>query len=185
MNKLLLLAAASSLTFAGCGSETRGAEEIPQTNQEMRSTPEPVAIPAPAAMEPEPVLVEPDANGEIIILVDDLMSYSVSRMQVRAGELVRIVLRHEGRLPVESMGHNIVFLKAGVDANAFALSAVTERDNGYLPLNSEASVLAASELIGGGQETVVEFTAPGPGTYTYVCTWPGHYLMMRGEMVVS
>ena len=30
----------------------------------------------------------------------------------------------------------------------------------------------------------VEFTAPAEGEYTYVCTFPGHYMMMQGTMRV-
>jgi azurin len=35
-----------------------------------------------------------------------------------------------------------------------------------------------------GQSEVISFTAPEPGDYPYVCTFPGHAQLMRGVMKV-
>ena len=40
-------------------------------------------------------------------------------------------------------------------------------------------------VIGGGESATVEFVAPEPGTYTYICSYSGHWYMMKGEMVVK
>ena len=41
------------------------------------------------------------------------------------------------------------------------------------------------ELVDHGEEEVIEFTAPTePGIYPYICTFPGHALLMRGMMHV-
>jgi azurin len=41
-------------------------------------------------------------------------------------------------------------------------------------------------LIDHGKEQVIEFTAPTkPGDYPYVCTFPGHHLLMRGVLHVK
>ena len=46
--------------------------------------------------------------------------------------------------------------------------------------------LAASKLIDHRQEEVLEFTAPTqPGDYQFVCTFPGHHILMRGVMRVK
>ncbi|MGH7283704.1 MAG: plastocyanin/azurin family copper-binding protein, partial [Polyangiaceae bacterium] len=29
------------------------------------------------------------------------------------------------------------------------------------------------------------FTAPGPGKYPYICTYPGHYMTMKGTLEVT
>ncbi|MEJ6621516.1 MAG: plastocyanin/azurin family copper-binding protein, partial [Opitutae bacterium] len=47
-------------------------------------------------------------------------------------------------------------------------------------------VLAHTKLLGPGESEVVKFKAPNkPGVHQFVCTFPGHYAMMRGIMVVS
>ena len=37
-----------------------------------------------------------------------------------------------------------------------------------------------------GQEQIIEFTAPSvPGAYQYLCSFPGHHLIMRGTLIVT
>jgi azurin len=46
-------------------------------------------------------------------------------------------------------------------------------------------ILWSSKLIDHGKEQVIEFTAPTkPGDYPYVCTFPGHHMLMRGMLHV-
>ena len=48
-----------------------------------------------------------------------------------------------------------------------------------------ADVLAATKLVDHNREEVLEFTAPAtPGDYPYVCSFPGHHLLMRGVLTV-
>ena len=36
-----------------------------------------------------------------------------------------------------------------------------------------------------GEHQIIEFTAPSqPGDYEFVCTFPGHHILMRGIMKV-
>ena len=35
-----------------------------------------------------------------------------------------------------------------------------------------------------GSSETIYFTAPAPGEYTYVCTFPGHSWVMRSKMIV-
>ena len=86
------------------------------------------------------------------------------------------------------MGHNLVILQKGVSAMSFgskALRAVANATNA-LPDSVKGDVLAHSELLGPGESEVIKFKAPNnPGMYQFVCTFPGHYSMMRGVMVVK
>jgi len=49
-------------------------------------------------------------------------------------------------------------------------------------------VIAATSIVGGGEETSVSFDAsalePG-GNYTYFCSFPGHYVLMKGRLIVE
>ena len=47
-------------------------------------------------------------------------------------------------------------------------------------------ILAYTDMIDGGVEVELEFTAPEkPGDYEYVCTFPGHAFVMRGVLTVK
>ncbi|HCY59001.1 MAG TPA: hypothetical protein DHU78_09145, partial [Opitutae bacterium] len=43
----------------------------------------------------------------------------------------------------------------------------------------------ASKLLNSGEEEVINFKSPAkPGDYPYVCTFPGHHILMRGNLQV-
>jgi azurin len=48
-------------------------------------------------------------------------------------------------------------------------------------------IIAHTGLAGAGETQDVTFKAPmKPGTYTYMCTFPGHFAVgMKGELVVK
>ena len=46
-------------------------------------------------------------------------------------------------------------------------------------------VIAHTKLLGPGESDVIEFDAPAPGTYPFVCTFPGHAPLMNGQLVVQ
>jgi azurin len=82
------------------------------------------------------------------------------------------------------MGHNFVLLKKKVNLIEFANKAATARDNQYIPVGSD-EVIVYTDMIGGGQETTIEFLPPEPGVYDFVCSFPGHYAMMKGKFIVE
>jgi azurin len=49
-------------------------------------------------------------------------------------------------------------------------------------------VLAATPLVGGGQSTSVKFPVSRltkGGDYTFFCSFPGHYALMKGKLIVG
>ncbi|GAA4279780.1 azurin [Gaetbulibacter aestuarii] len=128
---------------------------------------------------------EVEANpNDVVITGDDMMRFNKSEIKVKAGKKVKLTLRHIGKLDKQVMGHNWVLLKPGVDLMGFSAKAVTFKDNDYIPDGTE-DVIAHTKLIGGGETAVVEFDAPAPGTYEFLCSFPGHAAMMRGTFVVE
>ncbi|MCL4151568.1 UNVERIFIED_CONTAM: hypothetical protein GTU68_006129 [Idotea baltica] len=113
------------------------------------------------------------------------MQYNKNRIEVTEGQTIQLTLKHGGQLPKEAMGHNWVLLKQGTDMVDFATKAIAAKDSDYIPAGSEASIIANTKMIGGGESTNIEFTAPGPGEYDFLCTFPGHYAMMKGKFVVK
>lgn len=124
------------------------------------------------------------AMAEIVISGNDLMQFDKSEIKVKAGQKVKVTLRHKGKLAANVMGHNFVVLKKGVDLAAFAGKSAVSKDNNYIPKDTQ-DVIAHTGLIGAGQTTTVEFVAPEAGTYDYLCSFPGHYAMMKGKLIVE
>ncbi|NMH87101.1 azurin [Flavivirga algicola] len=128
--------------------------------------------------------VETKNSNEIVISGDDLMKFDKTEIKVKTGQKVKITLRHKGKLDVNVMGHNFVLLKQGVDLAGFAAKAAVAKENEYIPEKTK-DVIAYTSLIGGGQTTTVEFDAPAVGTYDFLCSFPGHYGMMKGKFIVE
>lgn len=121
---------------------------------------------------------------EITIESNDKMQFDMNEIKVEAGQTVVLTLKHVGKLPKAAMGHNWVLLTQGTDINSFGAEASKAADNDYIPQGTD-KVIVATDLIGGGQETTIEFTAPEKGTYDFICSFPGHYAMMKGKFIVE
>lgn len=121
----------------------------------------------------------------IVIKGTDAMQFDLKEIKVKAGQKVKLTLVHAGKLAKTAMGHNWVLLKPGVDVAAFGSKAAAARETEYIPKSEEASIIAHTKLVGGGESDTVEFTAPKKGTYTYICSFPGHYALMKGTFVVE
>ncbi|MGK0253960.1 MAG: azurin [Mariniflexile sp.] len=125
-----------------------------------------------------------DEVADIVLTANDVMQFNTKEIKVKAGQKVKLTLRHIGKFDINVMGHNVVILKKDVNLAEFAALATTERENGYLPKDSQ-DIIAHTGLIGGGQVTSVEFEAPEAGTYQFLCSFPGHFGMMQGVFIVE
>lgn len=126
------------------------------------------------------------ADVTVSISGDDMMKFNKSSFTVKAGQKVQLVLTHSGKLPKLAMGHNVVILQSGVDVTAFAADALQHVKNDYIPKGRKRDIVAHTKMIGGGETTSITFTAPTtPGKYPYICTFPGHAVLMKGVMIVE
>ncbi|WP_396602190.1 azurin [Algibacter sp. R77976] len=122
--------------------------------------------------------------NDVVITGNDAMQFSKKEIRVKAGEKVKITLKHIGKMDKNVMGHNFVLLKKGVSLTAFGNKAATAKSTQYIPDDAE-DVIAHTALVGGGETTVVEFDAPEPGTYDFLCSFPGHYAIMKGKFIIE
>ena len=123
------------------------------------------------------------SSNNIIINSTDQMLFDRSIIKVKAGESVTLTLNHTGKIAKEFMGHNFALIKEGVDIDDFALRAMTAKESDYIPEGDET--YAYTKMLGGGESDRITFDSPKPGTYTFLCTFPGHYQVMRGEFIVE
>ena len=129
--------------------------------------------------------IKEDPNlTNIVIVSDDLMKFNKTEIKAKSGKKVKLTLLHKGKMAANVMGHNVVILKKGVNVSIFASKAAAARDNDYVPKNSK-DVIAYTKIIGGGQTTSIEFDAPAVGVYDFICSFPGHYAIMKGKFVVE
>jgi len=111
------------------------------------------------------------------------MIYDTKEILVKAGAPVEIVFDNTDIMP-----HNLVITAPDrmeavgrlADSESLRPEAAA-RD--YIPVTPD--ILHATKLVQPGQRDVIQFTAPTePGDYPFVCTYPGHWLLMNGVMHV-
>lgn len=131
----------------------------------------------------EGVLDKKSKETVITLNSNDLMKFDKNELRVFEGQKITLTLNHTGKMSKEIMGHNFVLLKKDTDLNDFAQRAMLARENQYIPDGDETIVY--TNLIGGGESDTITFTAPDKGSYTYICTFPGHYGLMKGILIVN
>lgn len=126
------------------------------------------------------------AAREIVITSNDSMQFNVREITAKPGETLRVKFSNLGKFHKQAMGHNWVLLQPMTEAafNAFAMECAAKAPD-YLPADRSA-VLVHTKMLGGGESDLIEVTAPAkPGSYPFLCTFPGHFAMMRGKFIVK
>ena len=126
------------------------------------------------------------AAQKVTITGNDTMQFDKREFTVKSGEKVELEFKNIGKLPKIAMGHNLVILKQGISSLKFGQKVMIlgASATNVLPKGSMEDVIAATKLLGPGESETISFTAPEPGDYQFVCSFPGHFAMMRGIMVV-
>ncbi len=119
-----------------------------------------------------------------IKVVEEQMKYDTKLITVKAGQPVVLTLENP-----DIMQHNLVICKPGTAEKVGKAADALARDpkaveKNYVPQMPE--VLASTKLVNPGESFTLEFVAPAqPGDYPFVCTFPGHWSIMRGVMRVE
>jgi azurin len=117
---------------------------------------------------------------------NDMMQFDKKELKVAAAcTEVEVVLRHTGKLPSTSMGHNWVLSRAA-DAAALASAGMTAGPKNEYVVPNDKRVIAKTKLIGGGETTSVKFPVSKlkkGESYTFQCTFPGHSTLMKGKLI--
>jgi len=112
------------------------------------------------------------------------LTYSTRTLRVKAGEAVQLVFTNPDVVP-----HNWVLIKPGSLATVGDLSNKLIADpeavlHHYVPKSDD--VLAYTDIVPGGESFTIYFPAPAEkGRYPYLCTFPGHWMVMNGELLVE
>jgi azurin len=175
------LALAFGLALSACGGD-----DAPATETASVPTAAPVtetstdAPPAEVAAEVAPY--DGPAFEATITPVGETMEYEQTEITVHPGQTVRLTFQNTATNP--AMSHNVVVLAMNASVNDVGQAAMSAADTDYIPAGFDDQILAHTAMAAPGETVTVEFTSPAEGEYTYVCTFPGHYMMMQGTMRV-
>ena len=118
-----------------------------------------------------------------ISAIPEQMLFDVRWFVVEAGKPVKIVLSNPDAMP-----HNLLIGRPGsvstIGNAAAAMPPPTDLSaRAYIP--DSPLVLQATRLLQRGESVDLDFSAPSePGEYSFVCTFPGHWVRMYGVMLV-
>ncbi len=165
-----------------CSKNSPGEE----TDQEPTATATP-STPAPPPPPPKPVesAAEAKPTAELqLASVGNTMLYDKTTLTVAAGQPVHLTFHNNSTQKL--LPHNWVLLaKPGIEATIAAAGLAKGADAGYLDVPND-DILAYTPMAEMGTTVEVKFTAPAtPGTYPYICTVPGHYMKMKGKLIVT
>lgn len=124
----------------------------------------------------------PELTTIRIATIPERMMYDVKELNVKAGKKVKLTFANPDFMP-----HNLLIVNPGkadeVAMKAMALGA-SGFETGFIPESDD--ILWHTKLLDNGKEEVLEFNAPTqPGDYQYVCSFPGHHILMRGVLHVK
>ena len=97
---------------------------------------------------------------------------------------VKLTLKHTGKLPAAAMGHNWVLTETSAFQAVATAGMSAGLPNNYVP-KDDARVLAHTKVVGGGESTSVTFPVSKlkkGGDYTFFCSFPGHWSVMKGKL---
>lgn len=97
---------------------------------------------------------------------------------------VEITLKHTGVKPITTGGHNWVLTDSD-DIKGLAMAGMAAGPGADYIKADDKKIIAHSKLIGGGDTTTFTFPTSKlkKGTsYTYFCSFPGHWAMMKGTL---
>ena len=112
------------------------------------------------------------------------MLFDQNRLTVTVGQPVRLVLKNPDATP-----HNLAIVKPGALEEVGLAGNEMAKDPGgmakdFIPPSDK--ILHHTKLLMPNTAQVLRFHAPdNPGIYPFLCTFPGHWVVMKGEFVVE
>ena len=124
-----------------------------------------------------------DKVCKLEITGSDQMQYDKKELAVAADcTQVELTLHHTGKLPAQAMGHNWVLSKTADMAGIATDGATASVANDHIK-PGDARVIAHTKIVGGGQSATITFptSALKKGeAYSFFCSFPGHWAIMKG-----
>ena len=173
--------AAAALASCGPAGDADGdpAEDAPALEEESPS-PSPVDAPPDAPDDSGAEFPSMEVTGTATDTIDlrsegPALQFLPARVSATAGERVVLRYRNGGELP-----HNFALFRRDDAIDPIVGEAYEASSSGYIPPSAAGELIAYSPLLSPGETAEMEFVVPPPGTYTFICLFPGHAQMMLG-----
>ena len=121
-----------------------------------------------------------DGGPIAVSAVGETLAFDTNIMTAESGSEVTITFTNASSFNQ----HNLVIVEAGTKDAVANDGIAAGPDNHWIP-QGDSRVIASTVLIGPGETGDVTFTAPAPGTYQFVCTFPGHNFTMFGDFIFN
>lgn len=122
------------------------------------------------------------ADGDTVVVksTGTDLSYDITEIRAKAGSTITIQYENTSNMP-----HNIVFVNERSDIQPVGVGGLRAQDTEYIPQDEELQkrIFGYTALAKPGFTEHVTITVPEPGTYPYICTYPGHFTMMQGDLI--
>jgi len=113
------------------------------------------------------------------------LQYAQKELRVKAGAKVALTFRNLD----PSMPHNVAIVAPDrltkiMDASMKLAASPDGLAKHYVP--EDKGVIALSPMLQSGNSYVMYFRSPRkPGFYPFLCTFPGHWYVMKGKLIVE
>lgn len=128
------------------------------------------------------------AACDVTVEANDAMQFNTKEITIdKTCKEFTVNLKHVGKLPKASMGHNIVITKKSDEQAVATEGMAAGLDKNYVK-SDDARVIAHTAIVGGGESTSVKFDVSklkAGEDYTFFCSFPGHWSMMTGKVVLG
>lgn len=119
---------------------------------------------------------------------NDAMQFNVKAIEIPSTcKDFTINLTHSGKMAKNVMGHNVVVTKTA-DMQGVANDGVAAGiDKAYVKVD-DARVIAHTKVIGAGETATVTFDTSklaADGKYSFFCSFPGHWSIMKGTIAIK
>jgi plastocyanin len=133
---------------------------------------------------PNPFDNQPGLQTITIKTIPERLLYDLREFKVAPGAPVKLVFENPDVTP-----HNLLIVQPGAaDEVGMAGNEMAKTPDGFAKgfIPDSPKILHKTKMLNQGDSEVLRFTAPtAQGKYPYICTFPGHWLVMKGEMVVE
>lgn len=127
------------------------------------------------------------ADCAVTIEGNDMLQFNLKTIEVPASCAdFTVTLKHVGKLPKASMGHNWVLSTTADEAAVVKDGMAAGIDNDYLK-PGDTRVITHTKMIGGGETDSVTFDVAkltAGEAYAFFCSFPGHAALMKGTLTV-
>ena len=113
------------------------------------------------------------------------MLFNTEKITVKRNQPIKLEFYNPDATP-----HNFVLIEPnsleeiGLAANKMATDPIASKTGQFIPLSKK--IIVHTKMLNQGEKETLRFKAPSkPGEYPYLCTFPGHWTIMKGTLIVQ